>query len=90
MFDPRQQTRCGLRHGVGGFDQRGKLRVVEFSERSDDMIQIGGRRIILRRRSEPNTKPHDNRGASQDRHIAVASFRCVTATCAGRWSPASG
>jgi hypothetical protein len=30
-----------------------------------------------------SAKPHDNRGASQDRHIAVASFRCVTATCAG-------
>jgi len=37
-----------------------------------------------------NAKPHDNRGASQDRHIAVASFRCVTATRAGGWSPASG
>ena len=30
-----------------------------------------------------NAKPHENRGASQGRHIAVASFRCVTATCAG-------
>ena len=30
-----------------------------------------------------NAKPRDHRGASQDRHVAVASFRCVTATCAG-------
>jgi len=37
-----------------------------------------------------NAKPHDCRGASRDRHIAMASFRCVTATCAGFWSPASG
>lgn len=37
-----------------------------------------------------NAKPRDHRGALQDRHIAVASFRCVTATCAGVWLPASG
>jgi len=37
-----------------------------------------------------NAKPHDDRGASQDRHIAVASFRYVIVTCAGRWSPAVG
>ena len=37
-----------------------------------------------------NTKPHDDRRASQDRHIAVASFRRVTATSAGALSPALG
>jgi len=35
-----------------------------------------------------NAKPHDDRRASQDRHIAVASFRRVTATYAGVLSPA--
>jgi hypothetical protein len=37
-----------------------------------------------------NAKPHGNRGASQGHHIAVDAFRCVTATCAGIWLPASG
>jgi hypothetical protein len=37
-----------------------------------------------------NAKPRDHRGAVQDRHIAVASFRRVTATCAGVSLPAVG
>ena len=37
-----------------------------------------------------NAKPRDHRGAVQDRHIAVASFRRVTATCAGVSLPAAG
>ena len=30
-----------------------------------------------------NAKPHDDHGALKHRHIAVASFRCATATRAG-------
>jgi len=37
-----------------------------------------------------NAKPHDDHGALKHRHIAVASFRCVTATSAGACLPASG
>src|SRR5258707_15710475 len=38
----------------------------------------------------PTQSPAVDRGASQNRHIAVASFRCVTATYAGVLSPALG
>ena len=60
------------------------------------MLQVSGdgMRTALARccphARSPNAKPRDDRGASQDRHVAMASFRRVTATYAGAWLPASG
>jgi hypothetical protein len=49
-----------------------------------------GRRRVPSTPCAGKAKPHVDRGASRDRHIAVASFRRVTATCAGAGPPASG